>query len=128
VLRAEGRARNTVIFQLLSSFRAPTLAARACVDGRMAGQPVRDGEVFPLTRVSCGKAVPLIPRGPAAGGDPTHRFFDSPSAPGPPRTSRTALPYTVRALAELIDRPADETGPRSPPGNARGAYGLAVEG
>jgi TatD DNase family protein len=37
------------------------------------------------------------------------------------------LPYTVRALAELIDRPADELAEITT-GNARGAYGLAVEG
>jgi TatD DNase family protein len=33
----------------------------------------------------------------------------------------------VRALAELIDRPADELAEITT-GNARGAYGLAVEG
>jgi TatD DNase family protein len=34
------------------------------------------------------------------------------------------LPYTVRALAELLDRPADELAEVTT-GNARGAYGLA---
>jgi TatD DNase family protein len=35
------------------------------------------------------------------------------------------LPYTVRALAELLDRPADELAEMTT-GNARGAYGLAA--
>jgi TatD DNase family protein len=37
------------------------------------------------------------------------------------------LPYTARALAELIDRPADELAEITT-GNARRAYGLAEEG
>ena len=37
------------------------------------------------------------------------------------------LPYTVRALAELVDRPADELAEVTTD-NARGAYGLAVRG
>jgi TatD DNase family protein len=119
VLRAEG-APDTVIFHCFSS--GPDMA-RACVD---AGWLVSlSGTVSFRNARELREAVPLIPEAQLL--VETDAPFLTPhphrGAPNEPY----CLPYTVRALAELVDRPADELAEVTT-GNARGAYGLAVRG
>jgi TatD DNase family protein len=97
--------------------------ARACVD---AGWLVSlSGTVSFRNARELREAVPLIPV------DQLLVETDAPFlTPHPHRGAPNepyCLPYTVRALAELIDRPADELAEITT-GNARGVYGLAVEG
>jgi TatD DNase family protein len=117
VLRAEG-APDTVIFHCFSSGRA---MAQACVD---AGWLVSlSGTVSFRNARDLREAVPLIP--PAQLLVETDAPFLTPhphrGAPNEPY----CLPYTVRALAELIDRPAGELAEVTTR-NARRAYGLAT--
>ena len=119
VLRAEG-APDTVIFHCFSS--GPDMA-RACVDG---GWLVSlSGTVSFRNAGELREAVPLIPEAQLL--VETDAPFLTPhphrGAPNEPY----CLPYTVRALAELVDRPAEELAEVTT-GNARGAYGLAVRG
>ena len=119
VLRAEG-APDTVIFHCFSS--GPDMA-HACVD---AGWLVSlSGTVSFRNARELREAVPLIPEAQLL--VETDAPFLTPhphrGAPNEPY----CLPYTVRALAELVDRPADELAEVTT-GNARGAYGLAVRG
>jgi TatD DNase family protein len=117
VLRAEG-APETVIFHCFSS--GPAMA-RACVD---AGWLVSlSGTVSFRNAHDLREAVPLIP---------ARQLLvetDAPFlAPHPHRGAPNepyCLPYTVRALAELVDRPADELA-KVTTDNARRAYGLAA--
>ncbi len=115
VLRAEG-APDTVIFHCFSS---GSVMARACVD---AGWLVSlSGTVSFRNARELREAVPLIP---------VHQLLVETDAPFlTPHPYRGApnepycLPYTVRALAELLDRPADELA-QATTENARRAYGL----
>jgi TatD DNase family protein len=117
VLRAEG-APDTVIFHCFSSGRD---LARACVD---AGWLVSlSGTVSFRNAHQLRDAVPLIP---------TAQLLVETDAPFlTPHPHRGApnepycLPYTVRALAELVDLPADELAEITT-GNARRTYGLAT--
>jgi TatD DNase family protein len=117
VLRTEG-APDTVIFHCFSSGRA---MARACVD---AGWLVSlSGTVSFRNARDLRGAVPLIP--------PAQLLVETDApflAPHPHRGAQNepyCLPYTVRALAELINRPADELAEVTT-SNARRAYGLAT--
>jgi TatD DNase family protein len=117
VLRAEG-APDTVIFHCFSSGPAMALA---CVD---AGWLVSlSGTVSFRNAHDLREAVPLIP------GQQLLVETDAPFlAPHPHRGAPNepyCLPYTVRALAELVDRPADELAEVTTD-NARRAYGLAA--
>jgi len=119
VLRAEG-APETVIFHCFSSGAE---LARACVD---AGWLVSlSGTVSFRNARELREAVPLIPAAQLL--VETDAPFLTPhphrGAPNEPY----CLPYTARALAELIDRPAEELAEITT-GNARRAYGLAAEG
>jgi TatD DNase family protein len=119
VLRAEG-APDTVIFHCFSS---GAWLARACVD---AGWLVSlSGTVSFRNARELREAVPLIPVAQLL--VETDAPFLTPhphrGAPNEPY----CLPYTARALAELIDRPADELAEITTD-NARRAYGLATEG
>jgi TatD DNase family protein len=117
VLRGEG-APDTVIFHCFSSGAA---LARACVD---AGWLVSlSGTVSFRNARELREAVPLIPVAQLlvetdAPFLTPHPYRGAPNEP-------YCLPYTVRALAELIDRPADELAEVTT-GNARRAYGLAA--
>jgi TatD DNase family protein len=117
VLRTEG-APDTVIFHCFSSGCA---MARACVD---AGWLVSlSGTVSFRNARDLRGAVPLIP--------PAQLLVETDApflAPHPHRGAQNepyCLPYTVRALAELINRPADELAEVTT-SNARRAYGLAT--
>jgi TatD DNase family protein len=115
VLRAEG-APETVIFHCFSSGAA---MARACTD---AGWIVSlSGTVSFRNARDLREAVPLIPA------QQMLVETDAPFlAPHPYRGAPNepyCLPYTVRALAELVDRPATELAEVTT-GNARRAYGL----
>jgi TatD DNase family protein len=119
VLRAEG-APEIVIFHCFSS---DSDMARACVD---AGWLVSlSGTVSFRNARELREAVPLIPMSQLL--VETDAPFLTPhphrGAPNEPY----CLPYTVRALAELIDRPAGELA-EATTGNARRAYGLAEAG
>ncbi len=119
VLRAEG-APDTVIFHCFSS--GPDLA-RACAD---AGWLVSlSGTVSFRNARELREAVPLVP---------TTQLLVETDAPFlTPHPYRGApnepycLPYTARALAELIDRPAEELA-QVTTDNARRTYGLATPG
>jgi len=119
VLGAEG-APDTVIFHCFSSGVA---LARACVD---AGWLVSlSGTVSFRNARELREAVPLVPA--------TQLLVETDAPFLTPHPYRGApnepycLPYTVRALAELIGRPAEELAEITT-GNAREAYGLAIEG
>jgi TatD DNase family protein len=119
VLRAEG-APDTVIFHCFSS---GAQLARACVD---AGWLVSlSGTVSFRNARELREAVPLIPAAQLLVETDAPYLTPHPhrGAPNEPY----CLPYTARALAELIDRPADEVAEITT-GNARRAYGLADEG
>lgn len=115
VLRAEG-APETVIFHCFSS--GPEMA-HSCVD---AGWLLSlSGTVSFRNARELREAAPLIP---------VEQLLVETDAPFlTPHPYRGAanepycLPYTVQALAELLDRPADELA-RSTTRNARHAYGL----
>ena len=118
VLRAEG-ARETVIFHCFSSGAE---LARHCVD---AGWLVSLSGTLSFATSRAARGRPAGPDRAAAGGDPSpfltpHRF---PGAPNEPY----CLPYTVRALAELIDQPAQQLAEITT-GNARRVYRLAPQG
>jgi TatD DNase family protein len=117
VLRAEG-APDTVIFHCFSSGEA---LARACVD---AGWLVSlSGTVSFRNARELRDAVPLVPA--------TQLLVETDAPFLTPHPYRGApnepycLPYTVRALSELIDRPADELAEITT-ANGRRVYGSAV--
>ena len=115
VLRAEG-APDTVIFHCFSSDSA---MAHACVD---AGWLISlSGTVSFRNARDLREAVPLIPA------EQLLVETDAPFlAPHPYRGAPNepyCLPYTVRALGELVDRPAEELA-RVTTDNAQRAYGL----
>jgi TatD DNase family protein len=115
VLSAEG-APGTVIFHCFSSDSA---MARACVD---AGWLISlSGTVSFRNAHDLRAAVALIPN------DLLLVETDAPFlTPHPYRGAPNepyCLPYTVRALAELLNRPADDLA-RITTGNARRVYGL----
>ncbi|HTM83689.1 MAG TPA: TatD family hydrolase, partial [Mycobacterium sp.] len=115
VLRAEG-APETVVFHCFSSGRA---MARTCVD---AGWLLSlSGTVSFRNARDLREAVPLIPL------DQLLVETDAPFlTPHPYRGASNepyCLPYTVRALAELLDRPASELA-HATTDTARRAYGL----
>ncbi|WAJ44213.1 TatD family hydrolase [Mycobacterium sp. Aquia_216] len=117
VLAAEG-APEVVIFHCFSSDSA---MARRCVD---AGWFVSlSGTVSFRNARALREAVPLIPA------DQLLVETDAPFlTPHPYRGAPNepyCLPYTVRAIAELVDRPAEELA-RSTTGNARRVYGLGA--
>ena len=115
VLRAEG-APGTVIFHCFSSDSA---MARQCVD---AGWLLSlSGSASFRNAHALREAVPLIP---------TEQLLVETDAPFlTPHPYRGAanepycLPYTVRAVAELVGRPAEEIA-QSTTSNARRVYGL----
>jgi TatD DNase family protein len=115
VLRAEG-APQTVIFHCFSS--GPELA-RACAE---AGWLVSlSGTVSFTNARELREAVPLIPTAQLlvetdAPFLTPHPYRGAPNEP-------YCLPYTVRALAELLERPAEEVAELTT-GNARRAYRL----
>ncbi|MBO0865009.1 MAG: TatD family hydrolase, partial [Mycobacterium sp.] len=116
VLRAEV-APETVIFHYFSSDSA---MAHACVD---AGWLISlSGTVSFRNARDLREAVPLIPA------DQLLVETDAPFlAPHPYRGAPNepyCLPYTVRALAELVDRPAEELA-RVTTDNAQRVYGLS---
>jgi TatD DNase family protein len=119
VLRAEG-APDTVIFHCFSSGAD---LARACADaGWLASlsgtvsfrnaRELRDAvPLIPLTQLLVETDAPFLT---------PHPYRGAPNEP-------YCLPYTVRALAELIDQPAEELAEVTTD-NARRAYGLATRG
>lgn len=116
VLRAEG-APDAVIFHCFSSDAA---MARRCVD---AGWMLSlSGTVSFRNARALREAVPLIP------GEQLLVETDAPYlTPHPYRGAANepyCLPYTVRALAELVGRPPEELAAITT-GNARRVYGLA---
>jgi TatD DNase family protein len=117
VLRAEG-APDVVIFHCFSSDGA---MARECVD---AGWFLSlSGTVSFRNARALRDAVPLIPAEQLlvetdAPFLTPHPYRGAPNEP-------YCLPYTVRAIAELIDRPAEELAVITT-GNARRIYGLAA--
>ncbi|MFZ1162222.1 TatD family hydrolase [Mycobacterium sp.] len=117
VLRAEG-APDTVIFHCFSSGVA---LARACVD---AGWMVSlSGTVSFRNARELREAVPLVPAAQLlvetdAPFLTPHPYRGAPNEP-------YCLPYTVRALSELLGRPADDLAELTTD-NARRAYGLAA--
>jgi len=117
VLRAEG-APDAVIFHCFSSDSA---MARRCVD---AGWFLSlSGTVSFRNARALREAVPLIPA------EQLLVETDAPFlTPHPYRGAANepyCLPYTVRAIAELVDRPAEELA-RITTNNARRVYGLAA--
>lgn len=118
VLRAEG-APDTVIFHCFSSDAA---MARRCVD---AGWLLSiAGTVSFRNARALREAVPLIPAEQLlvetdAPFLTPHPYRGAPNEP-------YCLPYTVRALAELVDRSAEELA-RSTTSNARRVYGLGSD-
>jgi len=119
VLRAEG-APDTVIFHCFSSGAD---LARACADaGWLASL---SGTVSFRNARELRDAVPLIPLSQLlvetdAPFLTPHPYRGAPNEP-------YCLPYTVRALAELIDLPAEELAEITTD-NARRTYGLATRG
>ena len=119
VLRSEG-APETVIFHCFSSGAG---LARACAD---AGWLVSlSGTVSFKNARELREAVPLVPTEQLlvetdAPFLTPHPYRGAPNAP-------YCLPYTVRSLAELIERAAEEVAEITT-GNARRAYRLAQEG
>ncbi|CPR08693.1 TatD family hydrolase [Mycobacterium bohemicum DSM 44277] len=118
VLEAEG-APEVVIFHCFSSDSA---MARRCID---AGWLLSlSGTVSFRNARALRDAVPLIPA------QQLLVETDAPFlTPHPYRGSANepyCLPYTVRAIAELVDRPAEEVAAVTT-SNARRAYGLAAE-
>ena len=116
VLRAEG-APGTVIFHCFSSDSA---MARRCVD---AGWLLSlSGSASFRNAHALREAVPLIPI------EQLLVETDAPFlTPHPYRGAANepyCLPYTVRAVAELVGRPAEEIA-RTTTSNARRVYGLA---
>ncbi|GLE54470.1 hypothetical protein ATCCBAA256_40600 [Mycobacterium montefiorense] len=117
VLRAEG-APDVVIFHCFSSDSA---MARSCVD---AGWFVSlSGTVSFRNARALREAVPLIPAEQLlvetdAPFLTPHPYRGAPNEP-------YCLPYTVRAIAELLDRPAAELA-RITTSNAGRVYGLAT--
>ncbi|MFY2861092.1 TatD family hydrolase [Mycobacterium sp. THU-M104] len=115
VLAAEG-APDAVIFHCFSSDAA---MARRCVD---AGWLLSlSGTVSFRNARALREAVALIPPGQLlvetdAPFLTPHPYRGAPNEP-------YCLPYTVRAIAELVDRPAEELA-RLTTGNARRVYGL----
>lgn len=115
VLAAEG-APDAVIFHCFSSDAA---MARRCVD---AGWLLSlSGTVSFRNARALRDAVALIPPGQLlvetdAPFLTPHPYRGAPNEP-------YCLPYTVRAIAELVDRPAEELA-RLTTGNARRVYGL----
>jgi TatD DNase family protein len=119
VLRAEG-APDTVIFHCFSSGEA---LARACVD---AGWLVSlSGTISFRNARELREAVPLVP--------PSQLLVETDAPFLTPHPYRGApnepycLPYTVRALSELIERPAEELAEITTD-NARRTYRLAAGG
>ncbi|WIM85764.1 TatD family hydrolase [Candidatus Mycobacterium wuenschmannii] len=119
VLRAEG-APETVIFHCFSS--GPELA-RACAD---AGWLVSlSGTVSFKNARELREAVPLVP--------PDQLLVETDAPFLTPHPYRGApnepycLPYTVRSLADLLERPAAELAELTS-GNARRVYRLPAEG
>jgi TatD DNase family protein len=118
VLRSEG-APETVIFHCFSSGAE---LARACVD---AGWLVSlSGTVSFRNARELRDAVPLVPTAQLlvetdAPFLTPHPYRGAPNEP-------YCLPYTVRALAELLDQPAEALAEITT-GNARRAYRLAQE-
>lgn len=116
VLRAEG-APDTVIFHCFSSDAA---MARACVD---AGWLISlSGTVSFRNAHALREAVPLIPADQLlietdAPFLTPHPFRGAPNEP-------YCLPYTVRALAEVVGRPAEQLAGETT-ANARRAYRVA---
>jgi TatD DNase family protein len=117
VLRAEG-APDTVIFHCFSS---GVPLARACAE---AGWLVSlSGTVSFRNARELREAVPLVPV--------TQLLVETDAPFLTPHPYRGApnepycLPYTVRALSELVDRRADELAEITT-GNARRTYGLAT--
>ena len=94
--------------------------ARTCVD---AGWVLSlSGTVSFRNAHDLRAAAALVPRPAAAGGDrravsDPHPYRGAPNEP-------YCLPYTVRALAEVVDRPADLVAAQSA-ATARRVYGLA---
>jgi TatD DNase family protein len=119
VLRAEG-APDTVIFHCFSSGAD---LARACADaGWLASL---SGTVSFRNARELRDAVPLIPLAQLlvetdAPFLTPHPYRGAPNEP-------YCLPYTARALAELIDQPAEELAEVTTE-NARRIYGLATQG
>jgi TatD DNase family protein len=119
VLRAEGPPER-VIFHCFSS--GPAMA-RACAD---AGWLVSlSGTVSFRNARELREAVPLVPAAQLlvetdAPFLTPHPYRGAPNEP-------YCLPYTVRALAELLGRPAEELAYLTT-GNARRVYGLADAG
>jgi TatD DNase family protein len=119
VLRAEG-APDTVIFHCFSSGAD---LARACADaGWLASL---SGTVSFRNARELRDAVPLIPLAQLlvetdAPFLTPHPYRGAPNEP-------YCLPYTARALAELIDQPAEELAEVTTD-NARRIYGLATQG
>ncbi len=117
VLRAEG-APEVVIFHCFSSDSA---MARSCVD---AGWLISlSGTVSFRNARALREAVPLIPAEQLlvetdAPFLTPHPYRGAPNEP-------YCLPYTVRAIAELLDRPAEELA-RITTSNAGRVYGLAT--
>lgn len=119
VLRAEG-APDAVIFHCFSSDSA---MARRCVD---AGWVLSlSGTVSFRNARALREAVPLIPA------DQLLVETDAPYlTPHPYRGAANepyCLPYTVRAIAELVGRPPEELA-QTTTSNARRVYGLALPG
>ncbi|MEC4763094.1 TatD family hydrolase [Mycobacterium sherrisii] len=116
VLRAEG-APELVIFHCFSS---GSVMARICVD---AGWFLSLAGTASFTNArALREAVPLIPAEQLlvetdAPFLTPHPYRGAPNEP-------YCLPYTVRAIAELVDRPAAELA-RTTTSNARRIYGLA---
>lgn len=117
VLAAEG-APDVVIFHCFSSDSA---MARRCVD---AGWYISlSGTVSFRNARALREAVPLVPAEQLlvetdAPFLTPHPYRGAPNEP-------YCLPYTVRAIAELVDRTAEELA-RITTGNARRVYGLAA--
>jgi TatD DNase family protein len=119
VLRAEG-APDVVIFHCFSSDSA---MARRCVD---AGWLLSlSGTVSFRNALALREAVPLIP--------PEQLLVETDAPYLTPHPYRGAanepycLPYTVRAIAELVGRPPEELA-QITTSNARRVYGLAAPG
>lgn len=116
VLRAEG-APDTVIFHCFSS--GPTMA-RQCIDSGWVLS--LSGTVSFANARDLREAVALIPPGQLlvetdAPFLTPHPYRGAPNEP-------YCLPYTVRALAELLDRPAEDVAAEAT-ATARRVYGLA---
>jgi TatD DNase family protein len=119
VLRAEG-APETVIFHCFSSGAD---LARACADAGWLASLA--GTVSFRNARELRAAVPLIPLAQLlvetdAPFLTPHPYRGAPNEP-------YCLPYTVRALAELIDQPAEDLAAVTTD-NARRTYGLATRG